>query len=117
MIRILLAIVLSGALGAVAGNAALTNLFDDVDLSEIWDKLPSRGPLFAATIGLPLVFFIARGALGWLLSIAALCLGVAAALKYGVQDGMPWDQALTLTGAYSAVAVVVYKLTIGRMFD
>ena len=116
MIRLLFGIVLAGALGAAAGNAALVNLFD-VSLSEVWDKLPSRGPLFTAVIGLPLIFLIVRGFLGWIFSILALALGVAAALKFGVDDGMPWDQALTLTGAYAATAVVVYKLTLGQLFD
>lgn len=116
MLQILLGIVLAGALGAVAGNAALINLFD-VDLSEILNKLPERGPVFAATIGLPIVFWIVRGMLGWVFSILALGLGVAAALKFGLEDGMPWDQALTLTGVYAAVSVLVYRLTIGRLFD
>lgn len=116
MVQILLGVVLAGALGAAAGNAVLVNLFD-VTLLEIWDKLPSRGPLFAATIGLPILFWLARGVLGWVFSIAALGLGVAAALKFGVEDSMPWDQALTLTGTYALVATIVYRLTLGRLFS
>ena len=116
MVQIILGVVLAAAVGAVAGNALLINLFD-VTLADVWEKLPSRGPLFAMTVGLPILLWVVRGLLGWVFSILALGLGVFAALKFGVEDSMPFDQALTLTGAYAVTAVVVYKLTLGQLFD
>lgn len=116
MIRILFGLIAAAALGAAAGNAALINFFD-VDLAEVIDRLDERGPLFAAVIGLPILFWLVRGMLGWVFSIAALAVGVAAALKYGLQDDLPWEQALTLTGVYALVAVIVYRLTLGRLFS
>ena len=116
MVQIILGVVLAAAVGTAAGNAMLVYMFD-VTLLDLWDKLPTRGPLFTATVGLPILFWIARGVLGWVFSILALGLGVAAALKFGVEDGMPWDQALTLTGTYALAATVVYRLTLGRLFS
>lgn len=116
MLRILGGLVAAGVLGTAAGNAALSGLFG-IEVGEVFDKLDDRGPVFAAAIGLPILFWLVRGWLGWLFSILALAVGVAAALKFGLQDDMPWEQALTLTSVYALVAVIVYRLTLGRLFS
>ncbi|MEM9724608.1 MAG: hypothetical protein AAF909_03975 [Pseudomonadota bacterium] len=116
MLKVVIGLVLAALAGTAAGNAALSGLFG-VGLDEIASDLPQQAPIFAAALALPLLFWLVRGWLGWLFSIVALSVGVAAALKFGLEDDMPWDQALTLTAVYAVVAVILYRLTLGRLFS
>lgn len=114
MIRLILGLALGGGLGALAGNAALQQLFADVSLQDVWERLDDRGPVFLAVAVLPLLFLVLRGIIGHLIAMALVAGGVSLALKYGLQDGATWSQALALSAAYAIVSVLVYRLLVSR---
>lgn len=114
MMRSLIGLILGGSLGAAAGNYALVEVFD-VSLQEIWERLDERGPIFAAALALPILFWLVRGWLGWLVSTLLLSIGASFALKLWLEDGAPWEQVVTLTTIYALVAVMVYRMLISRV--
>ncbi|MEL6978765.1 MAG: hypothetical protein AAGM38_08825, partial [Pseudomonadota bacterium] len=114
MLRAIIGLVLGGAFGAAAGNAALVQIFG-VGFEALWDRLDDRGPIFAAVVMLPILFLIVRGWLGWLVSALLMSVVMSAGLKLWLQDEMPWEQALTLTTIYALVAIAVYRLLISRV--
>lgn len=115
MLRFLFAILLAAGLGAAAGNATMIQLFDEVGLAEIWERLDDRGLAFAAVVAAPVVFLLVRGFVGWLITVAIVAGAIVLALRVGLQDDAPLEQIAALAGAYSVVGVTVYRVIILRI--
>lgn len=115
MMRVILALVLGGGLGAAAANVGLQQFFG-VSFEELWSDIDDRGPVFIAVVVLPILFLLVRGWAGMLISMALVAAGVSLALKFGVQDDAPWTHVATMGVIYSVVAVGVYRLLVSRAF-
>ena len=114
MMRFLFALVAAAVAGAAGGHYALMESFG-LSSGELFDKLGDRGVSFGAVVALPVLFFVLRGWLGWIVASLLLSAVTAGALKFALEDDAPWDQVLTLTTVYALIAVAVYRLLVGRV--
>lgn len=112
--RGILGLIGGGLLGAVAGNAALMQIFGK-SAEEMFAEMDESTLIFGAVIALPLLFLLVRGWIGMLFSAAILSGGMALASKLYFQDDLPWEQVLTMTAVYGLVAVAVYRLLVSRV--
>lgn len=115
MMRIFIGLLLGGAFGLAASQAVVSQLFG-VDLWGLIKELDTRSVAFLVLVGLPLLGMMVRGALGFLVTTAILAGGAALAVKLYLQDGMPWEQTLAMTGVYAVVATTIYMVIIRRVF-
>lgn len=113
MSRILLGLILGGGVGLAASQTAVSQIFDR-DLWDLIERIDDRGPAFVVLIGLPIVYWLVRGWVGFLVS-TALVAGVAAlAMKLYLEDDMPWEQVATMTGVYALAAIAIYQVLVSR---
>lgn len=112
--RGILGLIAGGALGAIAGNAALMQFFGK-SFNEIWERTDERTLIFAAVIGLPLLFLFVRGWIGSLVAAMLLSGVAAAAAKLYFETDMSWQEVLTMTTVYGLVAVVIYRTLVSRV--
>lgn len=116
MLRILFALAAAGGLGAVAGNATLLQLFDDVDWPGLYERLDERGLVYVAIVAAPILLWLVRGFVGWLITMAVVAGAIVLALRVGLEDDAPIDQIATLAAVYSVVGVTAYRLLTSRIF-
>lgn len=113
MVRIILGLLLGGGAGLALSQTAVSQLFDR-DIWELVGRLGERGPAFAILIGLPILYWIIRGWVGFLVSTALVAAGAALAMKLYLEDDLPWEQVATMTGVYALAAIAVYQLLVSR---
>lgn len=112
--RGLLGLVAGGLLGAVAGNAALMQFFGK-SASELYEQMDEKSLVYAAVIGLPILFLFMRGWIGSLVGALLLSGGAAIASKLYFQTDMSWQEVLTMTTVYAVVAVFIYRMLVSRV--